>query len=179
MINSNGKIYKIISNNSDRIYIGSTVFEIEDRLSKHMIDYEFYEKNKYHYCSSYEVLRKGEYKILLLEDNITKKDLLSKESEYINKNLERCVNIIDPLTKSKLYNNDEEANSRRMVSAKHMMKIIIRDILDNNIKIDSMDDMYDVYIKKMKEIMEKKSKLDEEYYMILVELCRLKNICVN
>ena len=179
MINSNGKIYKIISNNSDRIYIGSTVFKIEDRLSKHMIDYEFYEKNKYHYCSSYEVLRKGECKILLLEDNITKKDLLSKESEYINKNLERCVNIIDPLTKSKLYNNDEEANSRRMVSAKHMMKIIIRDILDNNIKIDSMDDMYDVYIKKMKEIMEKKSKLDEEYYMILVELCRLKNICVN
>ena len=64
MINSNGKVYKIISNNSDRIYIGSTGFEIYDRLNKHMLDYEFYEKHKYHYCSSYEVLKNGEYKIL-------------------------------------------------------------------------------------------------------------------
>ena len=72
MITSSGKIYKIISNNGDRIYIGSTVFEIEDRLSKHMLDNEFYEKNKYNYCSSYEILRNGECKILLLEDNITK-----------------------------------------------------------------------------------------------------------
>jgi hypothetical protein len=179
MINSNGKVYKIISNNSDRIYIGSTGFEIEDRLNKHMLDYEFYEKHKYHYCSSYDVLKHGECKILLLEDNINKKDLLSKESEYINANIEKCVNIIDPLTKSKLYNNDEEGHERRMLSAKHMMKIVIGEILGNNVKIDSMEDMYDVYKKKLKEIMEKKKKLDEDYYMTLVEFSRLKNICIS
>jgi hypothetical protein len=179
ILNSNGKVYKIISNNSDKIYIGSTGFGIEDRLSKHMLDYEFYEKNKYHYCSSYEVLRQGECKILLLEENISKKDLLCKESEYINANVEKCVNIIDPLTKGKIYDNDEEKHKRRMVRYKHMMKIVIKEIQDNNLKIDSMEVMYDVYKKKLKEIMENKKKLDENYYMTLLEFIRMKNICIS
>jgi hypothetical protein len=177
--NSNGKVYMIKSDNIDKVYIGSTCFEIEDRLNKHMLDYEFYEKNKYHYCSSYEVIRHGVIKIILLEDGINKKDLLSKESEYIYRNLENCVNIIDPLTKKKLYDNEEERYDRLMILKKHIMSIVIKYIIDNNIKIYSMEDMYAIYKKELEDIKEKKLRLDEDYYMTLVEFIRLKNMSIN
>lgn len=48
MDDSNGKVYKIVIENSNDVYIGSTIYEIEDRLRKHMLDYELYEKYKYH-----------------------------------------------------------------------------------------------------------------------------------
>jgi hypothetical protein len=178
IINNNCKVYKIISSNSDKIYIGSTRYEIEDRLNKHVLDYEFYEKNRYKYCSSYEVIRCGVYKVLLLEDNINELDLLRKESEYIKLNIENCVNIVDPLSRKKLYDNLEEKNERRLQRCKHMIKIVIKDIIDNNLVVDSMDKMYNIYIKNMKYIMESKKRIDNDYYMILLEFTRLKNICI-
>jgi len=68
-------IYKIISKNTEKIYIGSTCFSIYDRLNKHILDNEFYNKYKEHYVSSYEIIKYGDCNIELLEsfDNIEKK----------------------------------------------------------------------------------------------------------
>ena len=178
MDDSNGKIYKIVSENSNKVYIGSTVFDIEDRLRKHMLDNEFYEKHKYHYCSSYEVLKSGKNKVLLLEDNIGKNELLEKESKYINDNLYRCVNLVDPLSRRRIYEKDEESKKREIESRKYMIKLVCQEINDSNVKIESMEDMYMLYIKKYNEILYEKRKMDEEYYGTLIEYYRLRDINV-
>lgn len=178
MDDSNGKVYKIVSENSNAVYIGSTIFEIEDRLRKHMLDYEFYDKYKYHYCSSYEVLKSGKCSVLLLEDNIGKNELLVKESKYINDNLDRCVNLVDPLSRRRIFEKDEENKKREIESRKYMIKLVCQEINDGNVKIESMEDMYLLYMKKYNEILCEKRKMDEEYYGTLIEFYRLRNINV-
>ena len=173
---SNGKVYKIVSDKCDRIYIGSTIFEIEDRLRKHTLDYEFYKKRSYHYCSSYEILKSGSCSVMLLEEQINKKQLLEKESRYINENLEKCVNVMDPLSKRKLYDNTEENKKRELASNKYMIRLVCDEIKNNNKKIDNMEDMYELYINKINEIKKEKKNLDEEYYSTLIEYYRIRDI---
>lgn len=45
--------------------------------------------------------------VLMLEDNIGKNELLVKESKYINDNLDRRVNLVDPLSRRRIFEKDE------------------------------------------------------------------------
>lgn len=88
----NGKIYKIISSQTDKIYIGSTYETLTERFSRH----------KNHFkgdslpgkMSSVEMLKYDDAKIILLQnyscDN--KRELHKKENEYILLNRDICVN---------------------------------------------------------------------------------------
>jgi len=58
---SRGQIYKIISIHTDIFYIGSTIQPLYKRLNGHKTDY-----NKNKYCSSQEILKLGDYKIILI-----------------------------------------------------------------------------------------------------------------
>ena len=153
-INNDGNVYKIISKNTNKIYIGSTYFSIYDRLNKHILDYQFYTQYKNNYVSSYEVIKYGDCNIELLEsfDNIEKKELEKKESEYIKANVNICVNIHDPMSKKALYDNSEEKEQRRKERDKYMINEISNYIVLNNINISSMEDMYIVYMNIKKEI---------------------------
>jgi len=172
---SNCKIYRIVSKNTNKVYIGSTIFEIEDRLTKHFLDYNFYLKYRYNYCTSYEILQMGCISIELLEDKIVGKDkMYQKESEFITKKLDMCVNIKDPWTNWKLRKDD--VYTRTLVANRFMINLVCNVIKDKMINITSMEDMYKVYIDKKCEIMELKTKMDENYYVCLTEYYRLKNI---
>ena len=46
---SNGKIYKITSNQTDKIYIGSTILSLEKRLVGHKTECKSYFLNNQHY----------------------------------------------------------------------------------------------------------------------------------
>ena len=47
MVNyQNGKIYRIVCNTTDEVYIGSTVITLSKRLAKHNSDYRGLETNK-------------------------------------------------------------------------------------------------------------------------------------
>jgi len=59
---SNAKIYKIISKNTKKIYIGSTSKTLKHRLSTHIKDFK-----RNHYCSSRELILLGDYEIVLIE----------------------------------------------------------------------------------------------------------------
>ena len=97
----NGKIYKIIDNTNNNVYIGSCCSSLKTRLSKHKFSYEMflfnniksYEilKNK-DYIKSYEILKNNDYKIELLEDcDInTEHELLERERFFIKNN--ECLN---------------------------------------------------------------------------------------
>jgi hypothetical protein len=62
-----GKIYKITSKQTDKIYIGSTRLTLERRFTMHKCDYKVYLKLNKGGCSSIELLKYGDCEIGLIE----------------------------------------------------------------------------------------------------------------
>ena len=63
-----GKIYKVASNKTEDIYIGSTCETLSRRLSQHRQDYKKYLKGKHDYITCWEVLKTDDYFIVLIEN---------------------------------------------------------------------------------------------------------------
>ena len=71
----NGKIYKIISNLTDMLYVGSCYTSLSKRLYAH--------KQKGNNCSSKMIIEFGEYNIILIEDyKCENKRELEKREQY-------------------------------------------------------------------------------------------------
>jgi len=89
------KIYKIIDNTNDNVYIGSTCCSLKRRLSVHKSLYKMFLKGLYNNVRSFDIIKNDDYKIELLEDcNIkTKHELLVRERFYIENNncLNKCI----------------------------------------------------------------------------------------
>ena len=93
MVNyKNSKIYTIRSHHTDKIYIGSTCNELRKRLHQHKYKYKYYLNGKYHYTSSFEIVKYDDAYIELYEyyPCNNKVELLKREGELIRK-LD-CVN---------------------------------------------------------------------------------------
>jgi len=113
----NGKIYKIVSDNTNLIYVGSTVNTLSYRLSRHMSAYKKYYEDRGNYVSSFDILEKGEYEIILIENFPceTKKELLFRERFWQEEI--PCVNLLKAIRtredRLKWYQeNKEEQNER-------------------------------------------------------------------
>jgi hypothetical protein len=94
---SKGKIYKIISSECDDVYYGSTVIPLNQRFNKHKSALKRWTNGlTKKYCTSYEILKKDNNEIVLVEDYPCQNEieLELKEAEYIKNN--KCVNIIIP-----------------------------------------------------------------------------------
>lgn len=64
------KIYKIVCNESNLIYIGSTCQTLANRMSRHRIAYKSYQADpSKQYCSIYEVLKYPSARILLVRNS--------------------------------------------------------------------------------------------------------------
>ena len=88
-----GKIYKIISNQTNDVYYGSTVEQrITNRLSGHRQNYKRWLTEKYPYVTSFEIIKFEDAKIILVENFPcnTRYELLAREQHYIDNN--ECVN---------------------------------------------------------------------------------------
>jgi hypothetical protein len=77
--------YKITSANTDKVYIGSTEKDINERLKQHEQDYKRYQDGKYHNVTSFEILECKDYKIELLENKVcqSKEERDTVECKYI------------------------------------------------------------------------------------------------
>jgi hypothetical protein len=106
-MNNKAKIYKIYSPNTNKIYIGSTKKTLNKRLSVHKYNYNQYLKSKFHYISSFKLIKFNDCKIELLEEFIynNKKEILEKERLYIENNIINCVNLIIPTRTIKEWKN--------------------------------------------------------------------------
>lgn len=96
---SKGKIYKITSPLTDKIYIGSTCLDLKYRLSGHVADYKrFCLGLSKKYISSFDIIKLNEYNIELVENYSCKNkyELLKKEYETILKYKDIVVNIVKP-----------------------------------------------------------------------------------
>lgn len=119
----NGRIYKIVSHQTSDVYIGSTCRSLKERLREHRKHYKGYLNGKYHYVTSYEILKYDDHDIILLEyfKCLNKEELHARERYYIESMT--CVNKIVPgrtiqqwrednkdviADKSKQYRNDNK-----------------------------------------------------------------------
>jgi hypothetical protein len=95
-------IYKLFDKNDDKlIYIGSTN-DFNRRIREHKSKYIMYVNGTYHYVSSFDIIKLNNYDHGILEtlNNISRADLLKKETEYIMK--------LDCLNKQKAFRSPEE-----------------------------------------------------------------------
>jgi len=93
------KIYKITSEHTDKIYIGSTTRNLNDRITNHKCYYnKWKDNNTRQYCSSYKLYKLGDIKYELLElyKCNNKKELLEREAYYIKQNYILVVNKNKP-----------------------------------------------------------------------------------
>lgn len=109
---NNSKIYKIISNMGDEIYIGSTTQPLHKRFSKHKSDFKCWQNKKTNYTSSFQLFEKfgiENCKIILIEEFPceNKDQLRAKEQFYIDSMI--CVNKYNSfLTPQKKKEQDKE-----------------------------------------------------------------------
>jgi len=117
-----GKIYKIMSNMGDKIYIGSTTKEyLSQRMTAHRYDYKRWKEEKKSKILSFDIF--DEYgvencKIILLElcPCNTKDELIARESHYIR--TLTCVNKVIPDRTKQEYQKEYRLNNRELVSEK-------------------------------------------------------------
>jgi len=81
-----GFIYAIISDSTDRIYIGSTKKSIEERMQEHRADYKRYKQGRYHYISSFEILEYPDARIDWLETVYDGENMKEIEQAHIDEN---------------------------------------------------------------------------------------------
>ena len=88
-----GRIYKIVSSETDQVYVGSTTQALKTRLSVHKEKYKLYLKNVQHYVTSFDIMKFSDAKIMLIHEGLfdTKDDLRRLEGQYMLAT-EHCVN---------------------------------------------------------------------------------------
>ena len=114
----NGKIYKMECNETGCIYIGSTTQPITKRIAGHKTNYKSFLNNNNQYCTSSKVLEKNNFQYEVLENYkcCTKKELESREREYIDENKviygDLLVNKVVPTRSSKEYRLENREHLR-------------------------------------------------------------------
>jgi hypothetical protein len=105
----NGKIYKLVSFQTDKIYIGSTCQSLAVRKAGHKDSYKRYLNGQGYSTTSFELIKHGDVDIILLENYScdSKEELHKRERYYIECN--DCVNKIIPTrTQQEYYKDNQE-----------------------------------------------------------------------
>jgi len=90
-----GKIYKLTSSQTDKVYIGSTIKSLNDRFSNHKYNYKRWLKSQMDKITSYDLLQYEDVKIELIKEFPceTRTELEKEEGKIIlyNNCVNRCV----------------------------------------------------------------------------------------
>ena len=135
---SEAKIYKIIDNTNDNIYIGSTCQKLSQRLSEHVRHYKSYKESKrQNYMSSFKIIENGDYDIILIKEYNceSKEQLLKKERYYIEKY--QCINKNIPGRKKQEYSKEYYENNKnvlikKMKEYREANKDVMKQYYENN-----------------------------------------------
>jgi hypothetical protein len=108
MVNyQNGKIYKLVSLHTDKIYVGSTTKKyLCERKSEHKNEYKKWKNGKHNNVTSFQLFELGidDVDIILLENYPcnSKNELHARERHYVESM--NCVNKVIPNRTEKEYN---------------------------------------------------------------------------
>jgi hypothetical protein len=94
-----GKIYKLTSEHTNKIYIGSTCKKLNIRLSNHKADYKRWSDGKRDYVTSFDLYKLGLVNIELLEEYScnTNNELCNRERYWIEQNKDILINKYIPI----------------------------------------------------------------------------------
>ena len=109
----NGKIYAIVSESAGLTYYGSTIQRLSQRKGEHAMAYRNALIHNCYKCSSFEVLKHKDAKIVLIEEYPckTKLELEQREGYYQTNN--PCININKAGRNTKEYRKTEEYRNFR------------------------------------------------------------------
>ena len=119
-----GKIYKLVCNTTGLVYVGSTTEKrLCSRLSGHVGHFKNYEKGgNSKYCSSFEIIKNGNYEIILLENfPCNNSDELHQKERFYKENND-CVNRNNPIRTTqdkKIHNKKFIEDNREYVRKWH------------------------------------------------------------
>jgi hypothetical protein len=116
-----GKIYKLISPHTDKIYVGSTTKQyLCQRLTEHKNKQKLWVNGEYHFVSSFDILALGDVEIILLESYAcnTKDELTARERHWIEQNKEMVINKYVPNRKQKERNDNYYKNNKEQITIK-------------------------------------------------------------
>ena len=132
----NGKIYKIVCNETGIEYIGSTIkLYLCSRISEHKGKYKAWLKGTTkNYCSSYKCFEKDNYSIVLLEKFpcTSRDELHARERKYIENN-SKCCNLLMPNrkdTSKSLYVCECGANFQKHEKPRHLRSKKHKDLIE-------------------------------------------------
>ena len=93
----NAKIYKIIDNVTNAIYVGSTCKTLEHRLRAHEYNFKAFKANKQNFITSFKILQNADYKIELIKlyPCTTKQELELEEGKMIKQFRNEKLNIVN------------------------------------------------------------------------------------
>jgi hypothetical protein len=88
-----GRVYKIVSSETDDVYVGSTEQTLNERFSNHKRNYKLYLQGKYHTVKSFDIVKFRDARIELLSEGLfdTKEDLRRLEGEFMAA-ITSCIN---------------------------------------------------------------------------------------
>lgn len=133
---ANGKIYKIVSEKSDKVYIGSTCKKLlSQRLAGHKNDYKRWKAGRKHKMTSFDLIELGDVSIILLElfPCNTKDELLSRERHYIELYKNDMINKIIPIrTSDEIQDRIFNANKEHYKNNKDKILKQTKEYYENN-----------------------------------------------
>jgi uncharacterized protein YaiL (DUF2058 family) len=138
---NNGKIYKLVSNHTDKIYIGSTIQNLSSRMTGHRSKYKRYLNGKGYNFTANELVCFPDCKIYLLENvNCNSKHELEMRERFhiescdcVNKNIpcrteDEKKEYIDKIKeKNQIKQKDKIENKEQIKEAKNRMKKLINE----------------------------------------------------
>jgi len=122
----NGKIYKIVCNETGEIYYGSTI----DKLNKRICDHKSHQN-----CVSKQIINRNNYYYELIEDYScnNKKELETRERWYIENN--KCINKFIPTrTLKEYYQINKEKKKEYQKQNKEKIKEYSKQYRETNIE---------------------------------------------
>jgi hypothetical protein len=123
MVNyTNGKVYKIVSNLTNQIYVGSTTKKyLSQRMNDHRSAFKFYGVKKDKYLTSFVILKFYDAEIVLLENVLckSKDELRARERHYIE-TLPNTVNKMHPTRTAQEYEQLPERKAKKQAHAEKL-----------------------------------------------------------
>lgn len=126
---NNAKIYKIISSVTNDVYVGSTCSKyLAKRKADHKYDYKRYSNGNFNYVRSFDIIGKGNYEFVLIENYPCKNkiDLYKRERYWIEKT-DNCINKNIPSRSRKEYLKNRRLNKKIEKEIKYMKEQIEKD----------------------------------------------------
>jgi hypothetical protein len=157
----NGKIYTIRSHQTDKIYIGSTTQTLTKRLSKHKGDFKCWKNGKYHYVSSFDIVKYEDSYIELLElcPCDSKMQLHKREGELIRE-MDFCINKNVAGRKTNEYHQE---NKNKIKIQKKEYYQDHKEKIKEKVREYSADNKYKIKIQKKEYYETNKNKIKHKY----------------